>query len=64
MNLKKKLTNFYYADIDDGAINTASSMDKRCANGSVSQKGQEVARKVGGVPETNQMRDFWIKENL
>ena len=59
----KEKTNFYYADIDDGAINTASSMSVRgVPTVVIFKKGQEVSRKVGSVPETH-MRDF-LKENL
>ena len=58
-----KEKNFYYADIDDDAINTASSMSIRgVPTVVILKKGQEVSRKVGGVPETH-MRDF-LKENL
>ena len=59
---KEKMT-FYLADIDDGAINTASSMSIRgVPTVVILKKGQEVSRKVGGVPEAH-MRDF-LKENL
>ena len=59
----KEKINFYYADIDDGAINTASSMSVRgVPTVVIFKKGQEVSRKVGSVPETH-MRDF-LKENL
>ena len=59
----KEKTNFYYADIDDDAINTASSMSIRgVPTVVILKKGEEVSRKVGGVPETH-MRDF-LKENL
>ena len=51
------------ADIDDDAINTASSMSIRgVPTVVILKKGQEVSRKVGGVPETH-MREF-LKENL
>ena len=59
----KESSNFYYADIDSDAINTASSMAVRGVPTVVILKnGAEVSRKVGGLPE-GQMRDF-LKENL
>ena len=56
--------NFYYADIDEYAINTATSIAnvRGVPTVVVYKKGEEVARKVGGLPE-QQMRDF-LKENL
>ena len=56
--------NFYYADIDENAINTATSIAnvRGVPTVVVYKKGEEVARKVGGLPE-QQMRDF-LKENL
>ncbi len=56
--------NFYYADIDENAINTATSIAnvRGVPTVVVYKKGQEIARKVGGLPE-QQMRDF-LKENL
>ena len=59
----KEKANFYYADIDEKAINSASAAAVRgVPTVVVYKKGVEVARKVGGLPE-QQMRDF-LKENL
>ena len=59
----KGKANFYYADIDEKAINSASAAAVRgVPTVVVYKKGVEVARKVGGLPE-QQMRDF-LKENL
>ena len=54
----KDKANFYYADIEDSAINTASQAAIRgVPTVIIYRKGQEVDRKVGGVPEGN-MREF------
>ena len=59
----KDKANFYYADIDENAINTASAAGARgVPTVVVYKKGEEIARKVGGLPE-QQMRDF-LKENF
>jgi len=59
----KDKANFYYADIDEKAINSASAAAVRgVPTVVVYKKGDEVARKVGGLPE-QQMRDF-LKENI
>ena len=59
----KDKANFYYADIDENAINSASAAGVRgVPTVVVYKKGQEIARKVGGLPE-QQMREF-LKENL
>ena len=59
----KDKANFYYADIDEAAINTASEAGVRgVPTVVIYKKGEEVARKVGGLPE-QQMRDF-LKENI
>ena len=59
----KDKANFYYADIDEKAINSASAAAVRgVPTVVVYKKGVEVARKVGGLPE-QQMRDF-LTENL
>ena len=59
----KDKANFYYADIDEKAINSASAAAVRgVPTVVVYKKGVEVARKVGGLPE-QQMRDF-LQENL
>ena len=57
----KDKANFYYADIDEKAINSASAAAVRgVPTVVVYKKGVEVARKVGGLPE-QQMRDFLKK---
>ena len=57
----KDKANFYYADIDEKAINSASAAAVRgVPTVVVYKKGVEVARKVGGLPE-QQMRDFLTK---
>jgi thioredoxin 1 len=54
----KDKANFYYADIEDSAINTASQAGIRgVPTVIIYRKGQEIDRKVGGVPEGN-MREF------
>ena len=59
----KDKANFYYADIDENAINTASAAGVRgVPTVVVYKKGEEIARKVGGLSE-QQMRDF-LKENF
>ena len=60
----KDKVNFYYADIDEKALNTATSIAgvRGVPTVVVYKKGVEVARKVGGVPE-NHMRDF-LKSNI
>ena len=59
----KDKANFYYADIDEKAVNSASAAAVRgVPTVVVYKKGVEVARKVGGLPE-QQMRDF-LTENL
>ena len=60
----KDKTNFYYADIDSDAINTATSIAsvRGVPTVVVYKKGVEVARKVGSAPESH-MRDFF-NENL
>ena len=60
----KDKANFYYADIDEKALNTATSIAgvRGVPTVVVYKKGVEVARKVGGVPE-NHMRDF-LKSNI
>ena len=60
----KDKVNFYYADIDEKAINTATSIAgvRGVPTVVIYKKGVEVARKVGGVPE-NHMRDF-LKTNI
>ena len=48
----KDKANFYYADIDEKAINSASAAAVRgVPTVVVYKKGVEVARKVGGLPE-------------
>ena len=54
----KDKANFYYADIEDSAINTASQAGIRgVPTVIIYRKGQEIDRKVGGVQESN-MREF------
>ena len=54
----KDKANFFYADIEDSAINTASAAGIRgVPTVIIYRKGQEIDRKVGGVPESN-MREF------
>ena len=49
---------FYYADIEDGGINTGSAAGIRgVPTVIIYKKGVEVDRKVGGVPESN-MKEF------
>ena len=52
---------FYYADIEDGGINTGSAAGIRgVPTVIVYKKGVEVDRKVGGVPEGH-MKEFLDK---
>ena len=54
----KDRAKFFYADIEDSAINTASGAGIRgVPTVIIYRKGQEIDRKVGGVPESN-MREF------
>ena len=54
----KDKANFYYADIEDGGINTGSAAGIRgVPTVIIYKKGIEVDRKVGGVPESH-MREF------
>ena len=54
----KDRAKFFYADIEDSAINTASGAGIRgVPTVIIYRKGQEVDRKVGGVQEGN-MREF------
>ena len=54
----KDRAKFFYADIEDSAINTASGAGIRgVPTVIIYRKGQEIDRKVGGVPEGN-MREF------
>ena len=57
----KDKASFYYADIEDGGINTGSAAGVRgVPTVIVYKKGVEVDRKVGGVPES-QMKEFLDK---
>ena len=57
----KEKANFYYADIEDGGINTGSAAGIRgVPTVIVYKKGVEVDRKVGGVPE-GAMKEFLDK---
>ena len=59
----KDRANFYYGDIEDGAINTGSAAGIRgVPTVIVYKKGVEVDRKVGGVPESN-MKEF-LEKNI
>ena len=59
----KDKANFYYADIDEKAINSASAAAVRgVPTVVVYKKGVEVDRKVGGVPESN-MKEF-LEKNI
>ena len=57
----KDKASFYYADIEDGGINTGSAAGIRgVPTVIVYKKGVEVDRKVGGVPE-GAMKEFLDK---
>ena len=57
----KDKAGFYYADIEDGGINTGSAAGIRgVPTVIIYKKGVEVDRKVGGVPESH-MREFLDK---
>ena len=57
----KDKANFYYADIEDGGINTGSAAGIRgVPTVIIYKKGIEVDRKVGGVPEGH-MKEFLDK---
>ena len=57
----KDRANFYYADIEDGGINTGSAAGVRgVPTVVIYKKGIEVDRKVGGVPESH-IKEFLDK---
>ena len=57
----KDKAGFYYADIEDGGINTGSVAGIRgVPTVIIYKKGVEVDRKVGGVPESH-MKEFLDK---
>ena len=57
----KDKAGFYYADIEDGGINTGSAAGIRgVPTVIIYKKGVEVDRLVGGVPESN-MKEFLNK---
>ena len=57
----KDKANFYYADIEEGGINTGSVAGiKGVPTVIIYKKGVEVDRKVGGVPESH-MKEFLDK---
>ena len=57
----KDRANFYYGDIEDGALNTGSAAGIRgVPTVIIYKKGVEIDRKVGGVPESH-MREFLDK---
>ena len=54
----KDRAKFFYADIENSAINTASAAGIRGVPTVIIYKGKtEIDRKVGGVPESN-LREF------
>ena len=60
-NEYKEKAGFYYADIEDGGINTGSAAGIRgVPTVIIYKKGIEVDRKVGGVPESH-MKEFLDK---
>ena len=59
----KEKAGFYYADIEDGGINTGSAAGIRgVPTVIIYKKGVEVDRKVGGVPESH-MKEF-LEKNI
>ena len=59
----KDKANFYYADIEDGGINTGSTAGVRgVPTFVIYKKGVEVDRKVGGVPESH-LKEF-LEKNI
>ena len=59
--LYKDRANFYYADIEEGGINTGSFFGIRGVPSTlIIKKGTEVDRLVGGVPE-NSLKEFLDK---
>ena len=59
----KDKAGFYYADIEDGGINTGSAAGIRgVPTVIIYKKGVEVDRKVGGVPESH-MKEF-LEKNI
>jgi thioredoxin 1 len=59
----KDRANFYYADIEEDGINTGSAAGVRgVPTVVIYKKGVEIARKVGGVPESH-MKE-WLNENI
>ena len=59
----KDKANFYITDIEDAGINTGSAAGIRgVPTVIIYKRGQEVSRKVGGVPESH-MKEF-LEENI
>ena len=59
----KDRANFFYGDIENSAINTASAAGIRgVPTVIIYKKGIEVDRKVGGVPESH-MKEF-LEKNI
>ena len=59
----KDKANFYITDTEDAGINTGSAAGIRgVPTVIIYKKGQEVSRKVGGVPESH-MKEF-LDENI
>ena len=57
----KEKANFYYADIEDGGINTGGAAGIRgVPTVIIYKKGVEVDRKVGGAPESH-IKEFLDK---
>ena len=57
----KDKANFYYADIDEKAINTASMSGIRgVPTICILKKGEEVGRNVGSIPESK-LKEFLSK---
>ena len=57
----KDKAGFYYADVEDGGINTGSAAGIRgVPTVIIYKKGVEIDRKVGGVPESH-MKEFLDK---
>tara|TARA_B100000902_G_scaffold19545_1_gene23433 strand:- start:4278 stop:4592 length:315 start_codon:yes stop_codon:yes gene_type:complete len=59
----KEKANFYYADVEDGGINTGSAQGIRgVPTVIIYKKGVEISRKVGGVSEGH-MKEF-LEDNI
>ena len=59
----KDKAGFYYADIEDGGINTGSAPGVRGVPTTILYKnGEPIAQKVGAVPASEFIA--WVKENF